>query len=291
MSVVSLGRSDVATDGTGRDGTTVAGLTGTGHGAITRRRSFTSTSREGTAMTLDIGEAARFPTESEDWVKTVLIGGVLLLFSFLIVPALAVYGYLLDVLRGGIDGAREPPVFEDWGDRIVAGVVAIVVALIYGLVPFLVFAVTAGGGMAAMATGSEVGVGAGLLTILGGTLVAGLLALAFGYVGVAGLANYATTGRFGAAFDVDTIRAVATNREYAVHWLAGAAVLFAAVVVTGVLNFVPLLGAIVGVFVSFYAQVVAWRVWGEGFAAATGAGATSGDGDRGDDAFATSTPP
>ena len=53
---------------------------------------------------------------------------------------------------------------------------------------------------------------------------------------------------------------------------------FVAGVLTSVLNVVPIVGAIVGVFVIFYAQICAFKLWGMGFSAATDVGSTPGTG-------------
>jgi len=217
-------------------------------------------------MAIDIEEAATYPTESDDWVKTVLIGGVLALFSFLLIPLFLVTGYLVRVIRAGINDDPEPPVFDDWGTLLVEGFAGFVIGLIYQLIPLIVFGVTVGGSIMAMATGSDVGAGLGIFGLLGGMAVWFVLALVFGYFGVVGLANYAHEGRFGAAFDFGVVRSVALDGAYAVPFLYGVGLLIVASIVTGLLNMVPILGAIVGVFVSFYAQVAAGRLWGLGYA-------------------------
>ena len=104
-------------------------------------------------MAIDLEQVVTYPTNADDWLKTLLIGGALTLFSFLIVPAFPVYGYVLRVLRGGIDGTEEPPVFDDWGTLLKEGVVALVIVLVYQLIPLLVFFLTVGGSLAAFATG------------------------------------------------------------------------------------------------------------------------------------------
>lgn len=43
----------------------------------------------------------QYPMERDDWVKTVLIGGVLIFFSFLLIPLFVVYGYLVRAIQGG----------------------------------------------------------------------------------------------------------------------------------------------------------------------------------------------
>ena len=223
-------------------------------------------------MTIDLERVVTYPTNSDDWIKTVLIGGVLTLLSVLIVPAFFVYGYVLRVLRAGIDDAEEPPVFDDWGTLLKEGVIAFVIVIVYQLIPLLVFAVTVGGSLAAIGTGSDAGAGVGIVGLLGGLALFTVLALVFGYVTLIGLANYAHVGTFGSAFDIDVIRSVATDGAYAIPWLYGVGILIAAAVVAGLLNIVPVLGAIVGVFVTFYGQVAAAWVWGRGFGDAMGFG-------------------
>jgi hypothetical protein len=230
-------------------------------------------------MAIDLERVVTYPTNSDDWIKTVLIGGVLTLLSVLIVPAFLVYGYVLRVLRAGIDDAAEPPVFDDWGTLLKEGVIAFVIVIVYQLIPLLVFAVTVGGSLAAIGSGSDVGAGAGIAGLLGGLALFTVLALVFGYVTLIGLANYAHVGTFGSAFDIDVIRSVATDGAYAIPWLYGVGILIAAAVVAGLLNIVPVLGAIVGVFVTFYGQVAAAWVWGRGFGDAT----SLGDADAGID--------
>jgi hypothetical protein len=229
-------------------------------------------------MALDIEETAKYPLASDDWIKTIGIGGVLTLFAVLFVPLLLVYGYLVRVLRAGMRDSPEPPVFDEWGSLLREGVVAFVVVLVYQLIPLIVFAVTVGGSIAAMATGSRAGAGLGLAGLFGGMVISALLALVFGYFGLVGLANFAHEGTLGSAFDVAVIKDVALSREYAIPWLYGVGFVFVAGIVTSVLNVVPILGAIVGVFVLFYAQICAFKLWGMGFSAATGVGGTPGAG-------------
>lgn len=223
-------------------------------------------------MAIDIERALTYPTNSDDWIKSLLIGGVLTLLAVLIVPLFFVYGYLIRVLRSGMDEAAEPPSFDDWGTLLREGVVAFVVLLVYQLIPLLVAAVTVGGSVAALGSGSEVGGAVGAVGLIAGLALSALVALAFGYLTLIALANYAHVGSVGAAFDASVLRSVAVDGEYAIPWLYGVGVLIGATVVSGVLGLVPFLGAIAGAFVTFYGQVVAAWIWGKGFADATGVG-------------------
>ncbi|GAB6861836.1 DUF4013 domain-containing protein [Haloplanus litoreus] len=217
-------------------------------------------------MAIDLERLVRYPANDDDWVRTLLVGGLLTALSVLIVPAFLLYGYLLRVLREGMVEGEEPPGFDDWGVLLRDGVVAFLIVLVYQFVPLLVAALTVGGSVLAILTGSDVGVGVGLFGLLAGLALSAVLALIFGYVTLIGVANYAHEGEVGAAFDTTVLRAVALDGAYAVPWLYGVSLLLVANVVAGLLGFVP----VVGVFVVFYAQVAAAWIWGKGFADAMG---------------------
>lgn len=219
-------------------------------------------------MDLDVGALARYPTESDDWIETVAIGGLSLLLSFLVVPWFLVMGYLVETLRSGMAEAETPPVFEDWGRMLREGFVAAVIGFVYQLIPIVVFSVFVGGSILALLTGTEAGAGAGIAGLLGGLFLSWVLSLLFAYVGMAGVANYASEGRFGAGFDLGVIGEVVTDGAYLVSWGYVVALQIVVGVVVGVLNAVPVLGAIVGVFVTFYALVISGWLLGRGFAAA-----------------------
>jgi hypothetical protein len=232
-------------------------------------------------MAISIEDALTYPTESDDWVKTLLIGGLLTLFAVLIVPAFFLYGYLVRVLRAGMHEATEPPAFDDWGTLLREGVVAVVVLLVYQIVPLLIAAVTVGGSLVALGTGSEFGGAVGIVGVVTGLALSGLVALAFGYLTLIALANYAHVGTVGAAFEVSVLRTAAVDGDYAIAWLYGVGVLVGATVVSGIIGLIPLLGAVAGAFVTFYGQVIAAWLWGNGFADAIGVGGATGTDDDG----------
>jgi hypothetical protein len=212
--------------------------------------------------------AIRYPMESDDWLKTVAIGGVLLILSFLVLPAIAVYGYLVTVIRDSLNSESDPPTFENWGGLLRNGVFALIIGLVYLLIPIIVGALTIGGTVAALATGSQSGQAAAVAGPIGGFALSAVLTLVFGYFAVIGLVNFARTDEFTAAFDVGTISQVAMDRNFFVAWLLSVVVLLVAGLVISLLNVVPILGTIVGAFVFFYADVVAAYLWADGFGTA-----------------------
>ena len=224
-----------------------------------------------------IGNVVTYPTKSDEWLKTVLIGGILTVFGFLLVPMLPVYGYIIRTLRHRLDGRPEPPSFNDWGSLFVDGLQAWIIGIIYLLIPFIVGGVTVGGSIAAMATGSRAGSAAGMAGLVGGFAITFVLMLVFGYFAVVAVVNFAREDRFGAAFDVNTIRAVALDQDYAIPWGVSVVVFIVAGVIASVLNIIPFLRVVVGSFVFFYAQIVAAALWANGFAASLGAQLNAGD--------------
>ena len=118
----------------------------------------------------DAEDVLTYPLAADDWPRTVVIGGLLTLFSPLVLPLLPLYGYVLDVARAGRRGDPEPPsvALDDLARLSVEGLVAVLVALVYGLPALVVGGLTVGGAALALLTGSEIGVGVGLVTVLVG---------------------------------------------------------------------------------------------------------------------------
>jgi hypothetical protein len=204
---------------------------------------------------------------SEEWVKTVLIGGVLTLFGIFLVPVVLVVGYYVRVLRGTMRDDAEPPVFDDWGDLLSDGLRGAAIYLAYGLVPAVVGAIIAFVGVGGAVAGNSGVAGAiGGLIALVGFLVALVLGLAAAYIIPAALANYVEKDDVMAGFAFGELRAVVTTGKYAMGWLLAFGLLLGAGIVTSVLSILPIIGTVVGVFVTFYAAVAAFYVIGHTWA-------------------------
>lgn len=145
---------------------------------------------------------------------------------------------------------REPYASEEYRDSRPH------IALVYGLVPAIVLGGTFVFGVAGLASGSDAGALTGGLVLLVGGLLTVALSLAVTYVLPAVLLNYAETDRLGAGFAVGDITPMLTNQAY--MW-AFAYVLVAGLgfgIIAGLLNVVPVLGAIASAFVGFYVGVM-----------------------------------
>lgn len=215
-----------------------------------------------------IEDALAFPRNSDDWLTTIVIGAVLSLLSFLVIPGLIVQGYLLRVARDSADGQEGAPSFDDWIELLVDGLKAFVVSLVYGIVPAVVLvvllSVLAGGAVLSAAGGStSVSAGFSLLALLA-VLVMVPIFLLVAYLTVVAQLRLAVTGSLGAAFEVGAVVRTGFNADFFV------AVLIAIVVgiVLGIVGSL-LLVILVGFLVLFYAQIVMYYLFGQGYADAT----------------------
>lgn len=205
-----------------------------------------------------------YPTRGESWIARFLIGGVLSLLSFLILPAFIVTGYLVRALGSTIRGDPDPPDWEDWGGLLVDGLKATLVILVYAVVPFAVFGVLSsvliGAGSAAGGDGGGLLAGFGLLTML---LMIPALFVVYYFIPAA-LGNMAREDSFGAAFDFAVIKEVALSVEYFVAVLLPIVVGIITNVITWVLA-ITVVGLVLVPFVNFYGQLAIFHMFGIAF--------------------------
>ena len=163
-------------------------------------------------------EAINYPRNSDSVVKTVAIGGVLLVLSFLVVPTFLVFGYIVRSLRSVLGGDENPPVFDDWGDLLVDGVKAFAIGFVYSLVPtaIAVAALVASGATLGLG-GNGSGLAVGLIAIVAALAVT-VVSLLLAYVVPAALVAWVRTDRLGAAFSPRELRVLAFSRTYATGW-------------------------------------------------------------------------
>jgi len=202
-----------------------------------------------------------YPMQGDNWVGRMLIGGIIIFFSFLLFPAFLFYGYLLRVLGDSIEGATEPPEWDDWGELLVDGIKASVVAMVYALVPTVVFL---GIGVTMLGIGGAAGdSGGGILAGFGAIFFLLLIPVMFlvYYLLPAALANMVVEDSFGAAFDFSTIKEIVVSGEYLVAILMPIVVGMIVNVVSFFLG-ITIIGYLLVPFVSFYGQVAIFRMFG-----------------------------
>ncbi|MEN3038815.1 MAG: DUF4013 domain-containing protein [Candidatus Kryptonium sp.] len=87
---------------------------------------------------MNIERGFRFVFQEKNWLGKIIVGGVMLLFSFLIIPILIYYGYLVEVTRRTIKGEEQLlPEWDEIGRKLVSGFKLVVIIIIY-LIPLLV---------------------------------------------------------------------------------------------------------------------------------------------------------
>ncbi len=86
---------------------------------------------------MNIERGFRFVFQEKNWFGKIVIGGLMILFSFLILPLLIYLGYLVEVTKRTIkDEAELLPDWDNIGRKLANGFKLLVIILVY-LIPFL----------------------------------------------------------------------------------------------------------------------------------------------------------
>ena len=155
-------------------------------------------------MILDIYKDA-LEYSAKDW-KTLVILGVICLFSFLLLPAFLITGYNYRVINNAVHGiinGRDPlPDFNDLIAMFVDGVKVVIVQVLYLIVPMIIFLVFA------IIAGQLTGVASSALMLIGCliTLIVGVAACLMYQMGICHMAY--NEGAFSKAFAISEIKEV-----------------------------------------------------------------------------------
>jgi hypothetical protein len=221
-------------------------------------------------------DAIQYPRRHDDALQVILIGGLLTILSFLIIPGLIVGGYLVRVYRRVMaDETDDAPGFGDWEELLGDGLRGLVILFAYLLIPMLLLVVTVGTAIVAVAVSTATGgnISPGASVALGGmaavgALVALALLLVAWFVLPAAVANFVRNDRLTAAFALGEVVGIATSSDYVVAWLLALVVSILGSVLTGILN-ATVVGAVVSPFVGFYVGVAMAYLYARGAADAT----------------------
>lgn len=242
--------------------------------------------------------ALLYPRRDGGW-RTILIGGILILFGFLIVPIIPVHGYTVRLLRSAALDVDEPPQFDDWGELFVDGLKAFAVGFVYIIVPYVLVLISVG--LTVLVGEAVFGDGA---AVAGLSILVGLIAMVFLLVVACtipvALTNFAVEDRLGAAFEIKKIISAVFTRDYGIAVLlsigVGLILFFAFFIIgliiqlifiaailgatggaggdptmglgassIGIVGFIVMFGAIlIGTFVGFYMHMVVYYLLGQG---------------------------
>ena len=155
-------------------------------------------------MILDIYKDA-LEYSAKDW-KTLVILGVICLFSFLLLPAFLITGYNYRVINNAVHGiinGRDPlPDFNDLIEMFVDGVKVVIVQILYLIVPMIIFL------LFAIIAGQLTGIASSALMLIGCliTLIVGVAACLMYQMGICHMAY--NDGAFSKAFAISEIKEV-----------------------------------------------------------------------------------
>lgn len=193
-------------------------------------------------MILDIYKDA-LEYSAKDW-KTLVILGVICLFSFLLLPAFLLTGYNYRVINTAVHGiinGRDPlPDFDDLIDMFVDGVKVVIVQIAYLIVPVIVFLIFA------IISGSLNGVASSALMIVGCiiTFILMIVACLMSQMALCHMANH--DGAFTKAFSIAEIKEVIDE----IGWFNCIATYIGLIIITLVISLV-VTAIIYGIFTVF----------------------------------------
>lgn len=221
---------------------------------------------------MDVNKSVRFVFEDKQWISKLVIGALMSILGFLIVPALILQGYLVKIIRQVMNGDRDSlPEWDNWGELLRDGFNVTVAQLVYTL-PFIILMIVGGmatGGLASVTGNNDLATvaatGGGLLLLC---LII-LIVIAFLFLTPAILIQYAIKDDFGATFRFGEVFDIIRNNmaDILVAFLVTLVAAFAVSIVIGVLSIIPCLGWIaaflIGLAVGPYISYVSAHLYGQ----------------------------
>ncbi len=209
---------------------------------------------------MDIVENIKYPTTDSEWIKKILIGGILLIIPII---NFIIGGYYIKTLRGSIEGKPGLPEWDDWGDLFVKGLMVAIIGFIYSLIPLIVLFVSIGGAITAAISSGDFSA-ASISAIVGGSLFSVVLMLIVCLVLPMALSIYAKEDSIGAAFRIGEIlsRIKSVPGDYIITII----VLYALLFIVNLVAAIPIIGWVIIIFANFYIALVASKMFGEVYA-------------------------
>lgn len=209
---------------------------------------------------MDFGRAIGFVFKDSEWVKKVLIGG--LIFIIPLIGAFVVYGYALEVARRAYQNDDTLPEWNDFGGYLTHGFIAWVGAFIWAIPIGLIAACAFVPGIAL--SGDDGGAG-GLLFFFGYCLAIPLLLVYQVTVFPILMARYAVLRNFGALFQfseiIDEVRRAGSNLL----------MMLLIVIVAGFISQAGIIACFIGVFfTAFYSYLIMGNAAGQLYRLARG---------------------
>lgn len=165
---------------------------------------------------MDLGKAFSFPFDDEQWVTSILLGG--LIFLIPVVGQIALIGYMLETARNVAMGSPRPlPKWDSFGEKLRLGFGAFVISLAYALPSILIAILVACASVGLGAAGGEDSAGAVVLVTFCAMPIIFILALVSAPLILVGWVRYLQTGSIGAGLQFAEV--IATVRQDLGGWL------------------------------------------------------------------------
>jgi hypothetical protein len=209
---------------------------------------------------MDIGASFGYMFEDKDWVKKILIGGVV---SLIPIVNFAVLGYVVQIVRNVRDGQTLPlPEWDQFGDYFMSGLWLFLIFLVYSI-PIIILACLQGVGtfMLGSASNSSSDTTANAMFFVSTcfSCLMGLWGLVIGVLSPAIIVRFAETGQFNSGLRLGEVFGVisANVGNYVIvmiiMWIA-----------SGIIAPLGLIACVVGViFTNFWAQLVSGNLLGQ----------------------------
>ncbi len=155
---------------------------------------------------MDIGSSFTYMFEDENWLKKVLIGGIVAIIP---IVNFAAIGYVIQVIRNVRDGQPTPlPEWDQFGAYFMDGLWVFLILLIY-MIPVILLACVQGVGTAALGSNKDTENVVAILSACFSCLI-GLWSLVVAILLPAVLIRYAEVGEFMAGFRFGEVFSVIT---------------------------------------------------------------------------------
>jgi hypothetical protein len=223
---------------------------------------------------VDINQAFRYVFDDERWTNKILIGVLMSLLSFLILPALILNGWLVQIVRNVMGGDKRPLAeWDDWGKLLKDGFYLFVAQLVYTLPFLIIFFIALASSFGISGLSGELGeeaASAGFMATFGLLgCVSIIFAIALLFLTPALTIQYAMTDDLGACFRFSEVFAIARENmaDIFIAFVVTLVAAFAISLAFGVLSIIPCLGWIaafvLGLALGPYLVAVTGHLYGQ----------------------------
>lgn len=149
---------------------------------------------------MDYKKAFAYVFEDPDWISKFIIGALLGIVGFLIIPFFFIMGYVIEIIQNVMqDKTPTLPVWDSWGEKFQKGLTLFLIGLTYSI-PSLLAILVGVVGIVLMVlggdSGSDVLAVVGLVIVIAGFVIAGLYMIFLGLIYPAITIKYALTESF-----------------------------------------------------------------------------------------------